>query len=575
MILKFCSLVLLYLLHTTAGAQVTDIFRNKTYHYNTGMVKAAVQKAYAPSQVEILQSILTDPVTNSKRIETQLQKIAIGQLENEVAFFHLHTKAQQYQRQLHLLRQQENGGTIARHALPEFKDISITLMSMLNQTGVYRIRYTFDEVSVHNYYLADYGKNRITAIPSLPGKHEQEVLKQLTLARFTTLYLLQTQKLDLDNVERVKGADASLESTGNFAAGIDYSEALIYPYFSGIVVEFPAYSKSSALFDNKPFRMLLTGEELMKLLTVYPVLKPLFNTIKPPSPPVAAILDNDTYFNLLRFQSAPKELDMLESICQNGKSISSLSINNYQLTDTVKRFMGTKTIFFNNSKQVSRIEERNDQDKIATEEHYRYNTKGQLTDIRTSKGDGHKLKLCYYRDGLPSYEEAIERTIFRTAYGKAYTSLEISQQHFAYSNDHRYVLRFFNLVGALDRNIITESRSAVKNQYCTNYYCLLTRDNGHVTGVYNKTGPPVDILVNDRNQPVETYFDNDRYRYRFNYDDRGRIRTFTSVVNGERSDVVSYDYHADERRPWTTTHTRTANSNPIIILHEYEAAFRK
>lgn len=575
MILKFCSLVLLYLLHTTAGAQVTDIFRNKTYHYNTGMIKAAVQKAYAPGQVEILQSILTDPVTNSKRIETQLQKIAIGQLENEVAFFQLHTKAQQYQRQLHLLRQQEDGGTIARHALPEFKDISITLMSVLNQTGVYRIRYTFDEVSVHNYYLADFRTNKVTALPASPGRQQQEVLKKLTLTKFTTLYLLQTEKLDLDNVESIKGTNEPTDSKRDFTAGLDYSEALVYPYFSGLVVEFPGFSKSSQLFDNKPFRLLLTGPKLREVLTVYPAFMTLFPTLQTPPPLVADILATDTYFDLSRFQTTPKESDMLKTLVSNNSKVTSLSIRNYQLTDTFKRWIGTKTIYFDNNEQIFRIEERNDQDKIATEEHYRYNANKQLTDVRYTIGSSRKLKLCYYLDGLLDYDEIIERSTFSTAYGRMYTNLEISQQHFAYHNDHRYELRFFNLVGDLDRNIITESRSFSKNQYCNSNFCLLTGANGHITGVRTQTGPAVDILVNDYNQPVASYFDNDRYRYVFTYDDKARIRTYTTFANNERSYLATYDYHTDESRPLTVTHTRTANSHTTIIIQEYEVSLRQ
>lgn len=43
------------------------------------------------------------------------------------------------------------------------------------------------------------------------------------------------------------------------------------------------------------------------------------------------------------------------------------------------------------------------------------------------------------------------------------------------------------------------------------------------------TGSPIDILMNENNQPIESFLDNDRHHYSFTYDDKNRIETFTSI----------------------------------------------
>lgn len=569
----FYLLFVMCFFQISGNAQIIDVFQNKEYDFSTYVLEGNSDKEYVPSKFEIYQDKNKEENKQWQNIENQLKTIALQQIENEVAFFQLHTKAVNYLKQLDELKRIVDPYHESSNISPDFTNIEISLVSVVNNQGTYYIQYNFDDVYVKDYYLADYQSNKIIAINKTPYSNQQKILRELTLNRLTAIYLIQTKKLDLDNVERIRATQSGEESLSDFSNRIDYSEALVYPYFSGIMVEFPANSKSSSIYDNKAFRTLLKGNELHQLLEVYPEFKPIFRQpLKKSSETIIKHLDDDDNFDLSRFSRAPKELQLWKTLnlSDTNPNVFSLTINNYQQSDTVKRFIGSKKYFFNKNGKVTRAEERNDRNNLAREEKYNYNEKNQLMDVRLS-GYGNKLKLNNYENNLLSYTENIEINDYKTAWGKELVDLDISQQHFAYNNNHRYALAF-NVVGDFDRNRTIQNRYISSNEYCTDHFCLLTNDSGQVVAVKKKTGSPIDILMNEKNQPIESYLDNDRYRYYFTYDDSDRIKTFSSISDSKNTSFVEYQYHKNIEKPLTITETKIAHSTTIII-QEYEIAF--
>ncbi len=557
----------------SGNAQVIDVFQNKEYDYSTYVLEGKSNKEYAPSKIEIYQDKNKEENKNWRNIESQLQTIALQEIENEVAFFQLHTKAVNYLKQLDELKRLVNPYHEDSKVNPSFKNLNITLVSVVNNRGVYFIQYNFDDVHVKNYYLADYQNNKVVEINKIPNVKQQEKLEKLTLSRLTALYLLQTKKLEVSNVERIRATQSGEEKLPDFSKRIDYSEALVYPYFSGIMIEFPANSKSSGIFENKAFRILITGKELTKLLEVYPEFKPIFRqALKQPSNAIIEILNNDANFDLLRFSRAPKELQLLESLALSptDKKPFSLTIGNYQKSDTLKKFIGSKKFLFDKNGNVLRIEERNDRNDIAREEKYSYNENNQLTDIRFL-GYGNKLKLQNYDNDRLSYIQTIEVKDYRTAYGTELRDLNVFEQYFAFNTNYRYTLDF-NIVGDFDRNRTIQSRYVTDNEYCTQHFCLLTNDNRQVVAVKKKIGSPMDILLNSKSQPIESYLDNNRHHYQFTYDDDSRITTFSSTSDSKNTSLVEYQYHQNIEKPLIITETKIAHSTTIVI-QEYEIAF--
>ncbi len=576
MVKKLYSILILCLFVNLANAQITDVFQNKEYRTSTYVLTEEMDKDYAPSSVEILQDKNKDENESWIKIEKQLKTTAIGQIENEVAFFQLHTKALNYQKQIDDWNRLQDYSYSAPSYNPSFESIEITLMSVLNNIGVYVIQHNFDggnsseKITVKNYYLADYQENKITKVGDTPNLQQQELLKELTLAKFSVQYLLQTQKLDLDNVKRIRPTMEDKENYPVFSSNIDYSEALVYPFFSGIMVEFPTFSKSSKIFNNQPFRLFLKGTESVELLSVYPnFIKAFKNPLKTPSGVTTMQLNDDANFDLSRFNTAPKELRMLKVLNSSvaEKKISVLKINTYQKNDTVKTRTGSKKLFFNLEGQVYRIESRNEKDEITSEEKFNYNKNNQLTDIRTTAYK-QSLKLNFYEKDILSYIENIELDHNRDDSYQELIELNISQQHLVYSNNYRYTLEF-NLVGDFDRNRMVITRYVEKNQYCNYVVCLLTNNNGQVVGVKSKSSSPIDVLTNSKNQPIESYFDHDRYSHFFTYDDNDRIQKFSTYSNGKLADLVEYKYGQKDQIPLTITETKMAYSSSYVNVQEY------
>ena len=555
------------------NAQVIDVFQNKEYEYSTYVVEAKSDKEYAPSQFEIYQDKNKEENKNWQNIDNQLQTIALQQIENEVAFFQLHTKAMNYLKQFDALKRLVEPYYESSNTNPEFKGIEIKLVSVANNRGVYFIQYNFDDVHLKTYYSVDYQNNKVIEINKILNLKQQEKLKKLTLSRLTALYLLQTKKLEVSNVERIRATQSGKENLPDFSKRIDYSEALVYPYFSGVMIEFPAYSKSSGIFENKAFRVLITGKELIELLDVFPEFKSIFRQpLKQSSTAIIKLLNNDENFDLSRFSRAPKELQLLESLpfSPTDRRFFSLTISNYQKSDTLKTFIGAKKFFFDKNGNILRIEERNDRNEVSREEKFSYNTNNQLTDIRFL-GYGNKLQLQNYDNDLLSYVETIEIKDYKTAYGTELRDLNIYEQHFVFNSNYRYVLDF-NVVGDFDRNRTIQSRYVADNEYCTYHFCVLTNDDGQIIAVKKNTGSPIDILMNQNNQPIESYVDNNRHHYKFTYDDDGRITSFSSISDRKNTSFVEYQYHKNVEKPLTITETKTSHSTTIMI-QEYEIAF--
>ena len=558
-------------------AQLFDVFQNKEYKTSMRVLDTKIDKAYVPSNFSIDIDKNKDENEAWSKIEEQLYSIAQQKLENEASFFQLQSKA------LEIKNQFENwsrlrGESEVHLSDPKLSETEIELLSVLNNCGIYSINYIFEtkgrgyssgqDISVKHYYFADYKNNKITSIGNSPSQRQQEKLKQITLSKFKKLYLLQTHKFDLnilDSIEKVKQKEEI-----DFASKIYYSEAIVYPYFSGIVVEFPKFSKSSHPFLGLSFRVFLKNEDVQALLTVYPELKPAFKKpLKRSSKAQVEQLDNDHNFDLLRFKSAPKEIDMLD-ILDFDKKVYSMKISSFTIRDTVKNLSSSKKIFLNKNQRVILIERRDKRGKINFEKKYKYNDKNQLISIKKPDYDL-SLKLYRYNNGVLDYTESID-LINAQDFSSEGINMEIEQEHFVYSNNYRYTM-VFNLLADLDRKYYNPMRFIGKKQFCTNSYCMLTDDNQNIIGVKQKRGALIDILTNSDGQPVESYFDHDRHQHFFTYDEQGRIKTLKSKHDNTRSQKVEYEYHPNDSKALIIREEKTSYSNVNKRLYEYEFEF--
>lgn len=556
-----------------ANAQVTDVFQNTAYEYSTRVFKASFDKDYAPGTVEILQDKLDGENSSQESVEVQLYNLAVANIENVVSFFQIQTKASNALKNADAFNELQESYYEPSEGPPDFSSIEIKLVSMVNGLGVYCIQYLFeDEIKVAAYYLADYPTNKLTLITDAPNNRQQQMLKKLTLAKFTANYLLQTKKLTLDNVARIEATRSGKEVTPDVAAKIDYTEAIVYPYFSGLMVEFPKNTKSSLLFGNDAFRLLIKGNELQQLLTVYPEFKKAFSaTVTHPSEATIALLNNDANFDLRQFIRPPRGFDLFEGLRNElkAKPVFSVTINNYQQFDTVRRFIGATKYFLSNTDKIIRLENRNEANNVSSEKKYTYNANATLASILHT-GSENELELLYYNEQLPDYTETIEINDFGDSYELNRINMEIAQQHYLYNGKNRYILHL-ELIGDLDRNTSVQKRYIDGTNLCTQRFCLLTNAQGKIVGINQKQGSPIDILMNNNNQPIECFDDNDTDHYWFTYDTTGRLKAYNAIAHNNKTNTV-FEYQPTKDIALRITETKSGYTSTTVV-QEYELVY--
>ncbi len=558
-------------------SQILDVYRNKEYAISSYVLSAEIKKDYSPSELEIIHDKNNDTNEVWTKIEDQFFALVVATVNNEVDFFQLNSKAIKYQNQLEEWNRLQGYNT--RYSTnPKFTSVDIKLISVLNNCGIYSINYNFEinvgdrrrnrEVPIRKHYVADFEKNTISEINDLPSTIQQNKLKELTLSKFKTLYLLKTLKIDLGNLEQIENNNDKIGL--DIDSKLHFSEALVYPFLNGIIVEFPENSKSSKHFSNESFRVYLKGDEVQQLLKVYPVFNPAFkNELGPTSKIEMDQLSKDENYDLQRFRTAPKELQMVD-ILNFDRKIYTMQISSYQLKDTNRRFMSTKKVFLDKQQNIDKIEHFRENKKIRLEEIYRYNANYDLESIKTT-GKGKSLELFHYNNGGLDYTEKYQLEI-ESDYNKKYVDLDIQQTHLIYSFNYQYTFRL-NLVGKFSHRNHTQYRFVEKNQFCTNSFCILTDENQNTIGVKQKKHGLIEVLTNEKNQPLESYFDNDRRQHFFTYDEQGRIKKIISLSDSKNSNIVEYEYELEQNKALIIREKRLSYSNETVIAYEYTFKF--
>jgi len=586
---KIFTILLLFFHFSSGWTQIVDIYHNKKYSISTDFLEIESDKDYTPAKIEINQDKNNDKNELWSKIEEQLNDIAIENIENEIAFFQI-LKQAGFEEEIDEYEQHHS----SQYRL---KNIEIQLLSVINNFGVYAIQYNFETGSYNStdkypaikYYLADYKNNKVQELGTASDLRQQKELEKSIIPKLERIYTLQTQKWDLDNVEKMKTIENEGKKEIDFANKIHFSEAIVYPYFSGLVVEFPAYSSSSQIFNNEPFRFFFKGDELAKLISVFPLFQPLFQQrLNLPSHTQMETLNNDDNFDYSRFYFAPKELKVLP-LLNSDNELRTMKIEHYQIIqDTVKYFSGSKIFYFNENQQIVLEEWWEPKDILRGEEKYSYNNKNQLTGMK-SLGRYEELALYHYENDILSYIENMRRDIkneeddveevvvmeeevveeieedddvaeddYYEAYEDWYDEsdkksidLEISQQHIVYNKNYKYTFKFY-LTGT-NRTGDFQIRYINENQYCTNDFCFILNENKQVIGIKQKRDAPVDILTNSKGQPVESYFDNDRQNYFFEYDNKDRVIAINFYRDGKLNNSTKYYYQQDSSTPLIIT----------------------
>ena len=562
-------LIISFLLSFSMRAQFYDIYQNQSYEISNRVLKHLSDKEHHPGEIEILQHKNQDENSQWKKIEEDLYRLAIQKIDSEFEYFkilnRLKTRSENAGELLRLRNREEPGKA-------KLDRITIELISLSNGFGVYSINFQYElptqrndflALPISNYFLADYKSGKLTEIGGNPDSKQQIELKKLSSAELKKLYLLQTKKLFPNEVERIQNLIFDPKDDSDFLTKIDFSEAIVFPYFNGLRIEFPKYSNSSKMFDGKSFRIVLNEMETKELLKVYPEFKKVFaKELKIPSQENIEKLNNDNNFDLSKFSSAPKELELLGILNPNSE-LKMMKIETYRNQSSSNELMNTKYFYFNDFKKLDSIIIKNEREETLFSEAYFYDKNNELTAIYNPK-DETKLRL-FSNKGSNGNKEKIKMYEYRDALSNQYLELSVIREITVFNDLYRYSQEI-ELVGEPKYENKTYVRFLDNHSYCTEYLCVLYDEKGRLIGVKTNKYQTIDVLVNENNQPLEAYFDNDRDKCFFIYDEKGRIEKF-QPISSNRSSVV-YEYHEDSNHPLTIF-----ESNPEL-KHEYFFEFR-
>ncbi|MCC5917769.1 MAG: hypothetical protein JJU02_10650 [Cryomorphaceae bacterium] len=542
------------------NAQIVDVYQNKTHQTSTRVFTEEVDKDYAPGKLEILQDKNQSEIETWTSVETQLKGIALQTVNSGSDFFLIYSAAQRKVEQANE-RQRLKRDFDPYERSPsnfDFVSIEISLLSVVNNYGTYVINYFFEvrlegqnhssTMPVSKMYLADYQRGTVREIGDKPTRAQQKVLESHTLSKFKKLYLLQTRKLDLTQVDRIRNVE--LKDSFDFSRHIHFSEAIVFPFFSGLMVAFPALSASSKSFNGMGFRIFLNAHEIDGIIAAFPEFKRVFNRqLNPPSPKVIQQLNNNDNFDLRYFQIPPKDNKALDLLNLDNR-IYSVEILIYDQTDTVKTHRGSTRYFYNSAGNIERMERKDASGKIYNDERFTYNDDGQII-VEQRISDRGELKLFHYHEGVLNYAEHIRLDVdFRQH--QTFVDLMVQQDHFVYTDDYKYEQKI-NMVGD-ERDFYQNSYSTTyrwvqPDRYCNQHHCILIDDEKRIIGVQQNRNSLITVLTDEKGRPLESYFDNDRYRYFFSYNAEGRLQKFEAFDSGRSTRTLEYRYSDNPLAP--------------------------
>lgn len=199
------------------------------------------------------------------------------------------------------------------------------------------------------------------------------------------------------DVFKAKRPDAFLqEEINSTVKKIDYSEAKIFPYVFGILIEFDAFSSSSKIFNGKAFRLFIPYADRGNFLKTFPHLKPFFaQNPEFPSPQDLAKLEQERW-GYQKLMIASKKVD-IESFVNKNDSVKSIEISRFQLSDSGdKTLLNKAKIYFDAQGRRQRQENHNDNGQTNYGEKTFYNAKNQI-ESQLISGFSKTLELYSYK----------------------------------------------------------------------------------------------------------------------------------------------------------------------------------
>ncbi|MGO2357519.1 hypothetical protein [Mesonia sp.] len=531
------NILLVFLLwnYCSAAAQIRDVFQNEVYEISTRVLTTNFTETYLPNSLEYDQDQLDEEKYAS--INAAIQKMALSHLKDGAKYHQLFGAINQKLGVLNELSTDDYERQ-SNYVNPRFEDLEIHLAGVCNAQAIFVFEYAFKTSNDYNsrgdgtlkhrvFYQVNLKTGKLKSFDVAPNLQQGEQLREIFEQQLNALYLQASKKLDVFEVEQLElMKDAEINSA---LSQIDYREAKVYPYASGVLLEFEAYSESSKLFNGKSFRLFTTYDQLAKIKTVLPQLKTFFSQV-----PKSVSAKNKALFEAEKSRTfslrrEPVSLDFLDKE-KLSQDLYKLEIKNYQIfKNGEEKQIGTTIYRFNENNDPFLIEFKDDHEEVVSQEKLTYFENGKVkTHLKTSNRK--ELEVSHYLKDQLQYVISFKGDANYQPNATETSFLDISELHYFYNENFQYWFTL-NFIG--------------KRNYYDSYQLVYVDELNE--NPYEKE----QVLFNDNGEVVEFHYDHNRHHYFYSYDEANRITRILHYDGSQLKKEVNYAYEANGIFPKT------------------------
>lgn len=523
-------------------AQIPDVFTNTIYPISTRVIEKESNQDYIKSKIEIHQDYLKHK-NFSEHIYERIQEVAVQSIEDKMSFQSVFNEVTQ---KINVCNEiNSENGDHRELGNPHFERLEIELVSVVNNQAVFAFTYCFDVLSgrysrteqiltIKRYYRVDLIAGTIHKM-DMNVLSNQNPIPEIICKKLNKLYLVSTQKIGLDEIDRITGKVPS----GSFLFRIDLKEAKLIPYMSGAVLEFEEYTNSSRIYGGNSFRVFLNYAELSDLSNLIPDYKLYFRNIPNVLHSENSLFDDFNY-KIRQLKAGPEKLDFFRTPL--NPAVFQLEIENYQIGNGQKQT--TELFQFNEQGKLVLVEVKNHKNMIVSEEKYIYFPNGNLKSHMKTGGDKTLVLYHYINEKLASAEEIIQ-----DENSDEWGGMTLSERHYFTNNNYNYDFTI-DYFGESNKNRMT-FKYISGNEICNGNFCLVLDAGQNVTGVktMRNSSSSGEVLLNKYGKVLESYFDSDRYQYYFTYDELNRITTLKQYESQNLKNESYYEYEGNGEIP--------------------------
>jgi len=532
-------------------AQLYDVFTNTLYDdKSTYVFEEESDLDYLPRKLKISQ----DHIRNddfSEEIFVEIREMAKQTLENQLVFQSIYQEVLQQVKRYNTLVSETRRNQELSH--PEFHDLSIEIVSVLNQQAIFQLKYGFTtsegyyggsyEFKVAHYYHLDLTTNKIKRFTPYIHAYTQTI-PAIIKEKIKRIYGISTEKIDLNQLD-TSIVSPSFES---FINSLSLRELKVIPYFSGALVEFDAYSTSSFWLQGGEFQLFLDYYEVQELKSILPY----FSQFYPPSKDIQPLHSQfEKYKNKTAdFTKEPFAIDFILNQENNTLASASIQFTNISNENSTQ----LEEYSFTSTGKIQTYKKWVNDSVLNKNVVYNYNEHDQLQSKFTFNREENieEIELYSYRNGvLTSVEKIYQDDVpkWLTSLKSKVFEINVETQYYFANGEYQYILDFSFLKNNGNARMSAEYLSG--NKFCSDFSCFLFDDKKRVIGREGKkySSYGAQLLTNEEGQLLEYFYDNDRNKWYYSYDAENRLTSLKKYGDGKLNTDYSYQYENNSKVP--------------------------